>query len=71
MRRTIQDLVASVDPNVKMEPEVEDVCCFFVSSLQWTNSFGSCSCLLLTSSSTRSQISPVGLQNIEMQIPSK
>ena len=29
MRRTIQDLVASVDPNVKIEPEVEDVsiCC--------------------------------------------
>lgn len=25
MRRTIQDLVASVDPNVKVEPEVEDV----------------------------------------------
>ena len=25
MRRTIQDLVASVDPNVKMEAEVEDV----------------------------------------------
>ena len=28
MRRTIQDLVASVDPNVKMEPEVEDVSTF-------------------------------------------
>lgn len=25
MRRTIQDLVASVDPNVKIDPEVEDV----------------------------------------------
>ncbi|KAG6845423.1 hypothetical protein H0H87_009330 [Tephrocybe sp. NHM501043] len=25
MRRTIQDLVASVDPNVKIEPEVEDL----------------------------------------------
>lgn len=25
MRRTVQDLVASVDPNVKIEPEVEDV----------------------------------------------
>lgn len=25
MRRTIQDLVASVDPNVRIEPEVEDV----------------------------------------------
>jgi transcription initiation factor TFIID subunit 12 len=25
MRRTIQDLVSSVDPNVKIEPEVEDV----------------------------------------------
>jgi hypothetical protein len=25
MRRSIQDLVASVDPNVKIEPEVEDV----------------------------------------------
>ena len=26
MRRTIQDLVLSIDPNVKIEPEVEDVC---------------------------------------------
>lgn len=25
MRRTIQDLVFSIDPNVKIEPEVEDV----------------------------------------------
>lgn len=25
MRRTIQDLVSSIDPNVKIEPEVEDV----------------------------------------------
>lgn len=25
MRRTIQDLVASIDPNVKIDPEVEDV----------------------------------------------
>lgn len=25
MRRAIQDLVASIDPNVKIEPEVEDV----------------------------------------------
>lgn len=25
MRRTIQDLVASIDPNVKVEPDVEDV----------------------------------------------
>ena len=25
MRRTIQDLVASIDPNVKILPEVEDV----------------------------------------------
>ena len=24
MRRSIQDLVASIDPNVKMDPEVED-----------------------------------------------
>ncbi len=30
MRRTIQDLIASVDPNVKIDPEVEDVSpCFF------------------------------------------
>jgi len=28
MRRTIQDLVSSIDPNVKIEPEVEDVCHF-------------------------------------------
>jgi transcription initiation factor TFIID subunit 12 len=27
MRRTIQDLVSSIDPNVKIEPEVEDVRC--------------------------------------------
>lgn len=40
MRRTIQDLVASVDPNVKMEPEVEDVCVSFVRFLYcWINSF--------------------------------
>lgn len=26
MRRSIQDLVSSIDPNVKIEPEVEDVC---------------------------------------------
>jgi hypothetical protein len=25
MRRSIQDLVSSVDPNVRIEPEVEDV----------------------------------------------
>jgi hypothetical protein len=25
MRRTIQDLASSIDPNVKLEPEVEDV----------------------------------------------
>ena len=28
MRRSIQDLVLSIDPNVKIEPEVEDVCLF-------------------------------------------
>jgi hypothetical protein len=28
MRRSIQDLVASIDPNVKVEPEVEDVSLF-------------------------------------------
>lgn len=31
MRRSIQDLVASIDPNVKIEPEVEDVCVFMTS----------------------------------------
>jgi hypothetical protein len=25
MRRSIQDLVVSIDPNIKIEPEVEDV----------------------------------------------
>jgi hypothetical protein len=25
MRRSIQDLVISIDPNIKIEPEVEDV----------------------------------------------
>lgn len=28
MRRSIQDLVSSIDPNVKIEPEVEDVSFF-------------------------------------------
>jgi transcription initiation factor TFIID subunit 12 len=32
MRRTIQDLVASVDPNVKVESEVEDVSLPFIIS---------------------------------------
>jgi len=31
MRRTIQDLVSSVDPNVKIEPEVEDVSLYVAS----------------------------------------
>lgn len=31
MRRSIQDLVTSIDPNVRVEPEVEDV--RFASSL--------------------------------------
>jgi len=32
MRRSIQDLVSSVDPNVRIEPEVEDVRLAFLLS---------------------------------------
>lgn len=33
MRRSIQDLVTSIDPNVRIEPEVEDVCRTVFSSI--------------------------------------
>ena len=33
MRRTIQDLVSSIDPNVKIEPEVEDVIFFALPTI--------------------------------------
>ena len=58
MRRSIQDLVFSIDPNVKIEPDVEDVC----SSLLILNPFfvlcyrvlaTSFCWILRTSSSTR------------------
>jgi hypothetical protein len=39
MRRTIQDLVSSVDPNVKIDPEVEDVSYFALSDIIF---FSSC-----------------------------
>ena len=32
MRRSIQDLVSSIDPNVKIEPEVEDVRLWLLSN---------------------------------------
>ena len=54
MRRTIQDLVASVDPNVKIEPEVEDVCTF-LSAFPLIDYCYSYYFPLLTSLSTRSQ----------------
>jgi transcription initiation factor TFIID subunit 12 len=40
MRRTIQDLVSSIDPNVKIAPEVEDVRC----KPNWPN-FPSLTCI--------------------------
>lgn len=44
MRRSIQDLVSSIDPNVKVEPEVEDV------SLLWNPLSDLTACLTLLSS---------------------
>lgn len=60
MRRTIQDLVASVDPNVKMEPEVEDVRLSLLAFSTGVTFSESCFCLSLTSSLIRSQIFPAG-----------
>ena len=37
MRRTIQDLVSSIDPNVKIEPDVEDVGVYFAQYFFVTN----------------------------------
>jgi transcription initiation factor TFIID subunit 12 len=34
MRRTVQDLASSVDPNLKIDGEVEDVCCICLRSNQ-------------------------------------
>lgn len=42
MRRTIQDLVASVDPNVKIEPDVEDVGDYFAPEFFHANDCFSC-----------------------------
>lgn len=39
MRRSIQDLVLSIDPNIKIEPEVEDVRQFAPLSSVLTNLF--------------------------------
>lgn len=72
MRRTIQDLVASVDPNVKMEAEVEDVRGFFLYfrvmnySLLYSYSYQ-----LQTNSSIQLQISPVDWQNTVVRILSR
>lgn len=47
MRRSIQDLVSSIDPNVKIEPEVEDV---RVSQFRFLHA-RALQCFLLTHSS--------------------
>ena len=52
MRRTIQDLVYSVDPNVKIEPDVEDVRVLSPVNHKKLKSciFSSCYLLLMNSS---------------------
>lgn len=46
MRRTIQDLVSSVDPNVKIDPEVEDVSYLAFPDVFKLIMFGCSSCSL-------------------------
>lgn len=70
MRRTIQDLVASVDPNVKIEPEVEDVsigCGAYFFSVRLLCYFRFCS-MLQMSLLTLSRILLVGWQGTEVVI---
>jgi len=80
MRRSIQDLVLSIDPNIKIEPEVEDVrppTLFFFPSARahafiFSPSFSTPSYsyfwILRTSSSTRSPISGAAWPSIAAAI---
>ena len=65
MRRSIQDLVSSIDPSVKIEPDVEDVSPRVVSRRcrSLTRYSFSCCSISQTSSLTRSPTFPVAWPN--------
>lgn len=70
MRRSIQDLVSSVDPHVRIEPEVEDVShwpCAVFFDVSYC-SFCSCCFRSPTSSSTQSRTLVADWQNIAAAI---
>lgn len=73
MRRSIQDLVSSIDPNVKVDPEVEDVRVYISYTVPLCLMLASCSCCLRlpTSLLIRSPIFRAGWPNIVAETPSK